>query len=158
MVPFYGQGMNCGFEDVSHLSDILDKHVGTGETSNECLAAALQGNIYVVINGTAEYSDTRFADAHAMCDLALHNYEEMRSLVTKPTYRVRKFVEGWLHWFFPRSVIPLYTMVSFSRIPYAEVIRRWHAQSLWLWYGAWSGVGIGLGSIALLLVRKNFLK
>ncbi|RKO89768.1 hypothetical protein BDK51DRAFT_7204, partial [Blyttiomyces helicus] len=89
MVPFYGQGMNCGFEDVLILDEILTKHLGPpsgaeqpGRPSPAALEAAL-----------AEYSATRGPDAAAMCDLALHNYIEMRSSVTKRSYLVRKTVE-----------------------------------------------------------------
>ncbi len=79
MVPFYGQGMNCGFEDVSVLASILKKHlgfkhavIGQGQPDKVALAAALE-----------EYTRTRSVDAHAMCDLAMHNYVEMRKDVVK---------------------------------------------------------------------------
>lgn len=80
-----------------------------------------------------------------MCDLALHNYEEMRASVTKPGYKLKIFIMGWMHYIFPETVIPLYTMVSFTRIPYAEVWRRWKRQTWWLGAVGWGGVGV-LGS------------
>jgi kynurenine 3-monooxygenase len=66
MVPFYGQGMNCGFEDCLVLNQVLDKHIGTkdSETSKnpnpEAIEAALE-----------EFSKTRNPDAEAICDLAM---------------------------------------------------------------------------------------
>ncbi|KAI8919065.1 hypothetical protein DFJ77DRAFT_452922 [Powellomyces hirtus] len=126
MVPFYGQGMNCGMEDCIVLDDMFTKHLGDLSSpaslgpSGPAVAAALE-----------EYSENRNPDAEAMCDLAMYNYVEMRSSVTKPEYLFRKKVEGWLHKIFPKTIIPLYTMVSFSRIPYAEALRRWNRQTAW---------------------------
>ena len=59
MVPFYGQGMNCGMEDCLVLEDALEK-------SKMNLSLAL-----------AQYSETRNPDAEAMCDLAMYNYVEV---------------------------------------------------------------------------------
>ena len=112
MVPFYGQGMNCGFQDVSVLFSILEKNNFDFEKSLE------------------EYSIVRNPDAEAICDLALNNYIEMRSTVTSTMFHVRKKVEGVLNFFFPKSIIPLYTMVAFTEIPYAEVMRRWQRQTV----------------------------
>ncbi|KAJ3162141.1 hypothetical protein HDU86_005839 [Geranomyces michiganensis] len=126
MVPFYGQGMNCGMEDCLVLDEILTTHLGPiGSPSSTrpdpvTVSAALDA-----------YSARRNPDVEAMCDLAMYNYVEMRSSVTKAGYLFRKTVEGWLHRLFPTAVIPLYTMVSFSRIPYSEALRRWRRQSFW---------------------------
>ena len=65
VVPFYGQGMNAGFEDCTILSELFDKH-GT--------------NLEKILT---EFSETRWEDAHAICDLAMYNYVEMRDLVNK---------------------------------------------------------------------------
>ncbi|KAJ3351658.1 hypothetical protein HDU91_006094 [Kappamyces sp. JEL0680] len=82
MVPFYGQGMNCGFEDVLILDEIWTKHSkGNSIPSASSVAAILD-----------EYSAVRNPDAEAMCDLALHNYVEMRSSVVNPDYLLRKKV------------------------------------------------------------------
>lgn len=59
MVPFYGQGMNAGFEDCSILSQILDQH-------HNHFQLALR-----------EFSDSRWQDAQAICDLAMYNYIEV---------------------------------------------------------------------------------
>jgi kynurenine 3-monooxygenase len=65
VVPFYGQGMNAGFEDCSILTELFTKH---------------GSNVEKILN---EYSETRWEDAHAVCDLAMYNYIEMRDLVNK---------------------------------------------------------------------------
>lgn len=65
VVPFYGQGMNAGFEDCSMLTELFDKH---------------GSDLDKILN---EFSDTRWEDAHAICDLAMYNYVEMRHLVNK---------------------------------------------------------------------------
>ncbi|KAI9468764.1 kynurenine 3-monooxygenase, mitochondrial precursor [Coemansia sp. RSA 989] len=125
MVPFYGQGMNCGFEDIEVLDRIMlgqsDKGDCTATLSDEQLQQALD-----------EYSAVRSVDTSAIVDLALQNYVEMRAKVVDFAYLARKFLEGMLHRLFPRQVIPLYTMVSFTSIPYAQVVQRWNQQSLWL--------------------------
>jgi kynurenine 3-monooxygenase len=76
-----------------------------------------------------EYSVTRNPNAEAICDLAIYNYEEMRSSVSSPIFRLRHFVEGVLGKLLPKQFIPLYTMVAFTEIPYAEVQRRWKSQT-----------------------------
>lgn len=82
---------------------------------------------------------TRHPDLVSICDLALNNYEEMRSSVLNVSYHIRKYVEGSLHVLFPNTIIPLYTMVSFSTIPYAQVIKRWNRQT-YLLYGLAGGI------------------
>jgi kynurenine 3-monooxygenase len=72
--------MNCGFEDVLVLDEIWGRHVGKqGTPDAQQLESILK-----------EYTDFRNPDAEAMCDLALHNYVEMRSSVVNPDYVLRK--------------------------------------------------------------------
>jgi kynurenine 3-monooxygenase len=116
MVPFYGQGMNCGFEDCLVLDELLDKYLKHNTPTEDCIGRVLE-----------EYSSYRNPDAEAMCDLALYNYIEMRSGVQDPVYLFRKKVEGFLYQLFPKSVMPLYSMVSFSRTRYS-VAKLLHEQ------------------------------
>lgn len=106
MVPFYGQGMNCGFEDALFLDEMLEAHGGK-------FAPAI-----------AEYSKLRQPAGDAIADLSYGNYIEMRDHTASQAFLLRKRVEGWLHWMFPEWWIPQYTMVAFTRIPYDEVVRR----------------------------------
>ena len=87
MVPFYGQGMNAGLEDVRVLFSILDKHTNTKDG-----LIAQQSGVEREL-ALKEYSETRVRDAHAINDLALDNYKEMRSSVTDPVYKFRKWLE-----------------------------------------------------------------
>jgi kynurenine 3-monooxygenase len=125
MVPFYGQGMNCGFQDVEVLHQILDRHH---------IKPAVDGNAFIagLQEALDDYSSTRVKDAHAICDLAMYNHYEMRHAVTSVRFLARKKLEGAIHYAFPRLIIPLYTMVSFTTIPYSKAIERWHCQSRWL--------------------------
>jgi len=113
MVPFYGQGMNCGMEDCLVLNSQIDEHSD--------LRTALE-----------EYSRIRNPDAEAMCDLAMYNYVEMRDLVNKKSFLVRKKLDNMLHWMFPSYWVPLYTSVTFSRMRYHKCIenRRWQDAAL----------------------------
>ncbi|CAH1261559.1 KMO [Branchiostoma lanceolatum] len=106
MVPFYGQGMNCGFEDCLVFDEIME------ELGND-LSKVLP-----------EFSVVRSPDAHAICDLAMYNYIEMRESVNSRWFLMRKKVDACLHAIMPRVFIPLYTMVSFSRIRYHVVINK----------------------------------
>ncbi|KAJ1799736.1 kynurenine 3-monooxygenase, mitochondrial precursor, partial [Coemansia sp. RSA 2399] len=147
MVPFYGQGMNCGFEDVEALDKImLDVLNRSGASEDQSDQTVLLTDSQMV-NVLEEYSASRTQDASAIVDLALANYVEMRAKVVDYTYLFRKHLEGFLHWLFPRSVIPLYTMVSFTSIPYATVVRRWQRQSIWL-HRLTKAAAVGLGAFA----------
>uniref|UniRef100_A0A7S2WFB3 Kynurenine 3-monooxygenase n=1 Tax=Mucochytrium quahogii TaxID=96639 RepID=A0A7S2WFB3_9STRA len=106
MVPFYGQGMNCGMEDVLELVETL-------EASNLNLEKAIP-----------KFAKTRAPRGDAIAQLSLRNYIEMRSHTSSRLFLLRKKVEGAINWVFPDSWIPLYKMVAFTRIPYDEVIRR----------------------------------
>uniref|UniRef100_A0A7E4VIH6 Kynurenine 3-monooxygenase n=1 Tax=Panagrellus redivivus TaxID=6233 RepID=A0A7E4VIH6_PANRE len=114
MVPFYGQGMNCGFEDCLVLSDTLDEY-------NDDIETAI-----------TTYSTNRVRDAHVINDLAMYNYNELKDLVNKTSYKMRKKLDLWLNSWFPKKWIPLYSMVTFTRIPYHEVVERRAAQDNFL--------------------------
>lgn len=106
MVPFYGQGMNCGFEDIRILLELLDKYHQNRKKAFE------------------EYSTTRHKNLLAILKLALDNFSEMSTKVQSPIFLMRKKIDGVLGRLFTNYWIPLYTMVSFrADIPYAECIR-----------------------------------
>ncbi|GFY66254.1 kynurenine 3-monooxygenase, partial [Trichonephila inaurata madagascariensis] len=103
MVPFYGQGMNAGFEDCEILSEILEAYC------------------YDLKKVLPAFTERRYQDAEAICDLAMYNYTEMRHLVTSKTFLLRKKMDDLINKFFPKAWIPLYTMVM-ARI-YLEFLR-----------------------------------
>lgn len=107
MVPFYGQGMNCGFEDCLILDELMSLFPDQG--------------IETVFR---EFEVTRNEDHHAICDLAMYNYIEMRHLVNSRVFLMRKRIDDLLHSILPRSWIPLYTMVTFSRMPYRRCLEK----------------------------------
>ncbi len=106
VVPFYGQGMNAAFEDVLVLRECVEKNPGD-------LNAAFR-----------EYDRLRKPNVDALAELALQNFVEMRDKTGNRSFRWKKKVEHVLHRLFPRWFVPLYTMVTFTRIPYAEARRR----------------------------------
>ncbi|RPA67553.1 FAD-dependent monooxygenase [Cyclobacteriaceae bacterium YHN15] len=103
MVPFYGQGMNCGFEDCLILDNLIEK---LGTTAWELVFAKFQ--------------KIRKPDTDAISQLAMENFEEMKAQVSDPKFAIRKKIEAKLHGLFPNDWIPLYTMVTFSDMPYSE--------------------------------------
>jgi kynurenine 3-monooxygenase len=126
MVPFYGQGMNCGFEDLLVLEEMFDRCLSERPSKDEILKIL------------DDYTEQRAPDAHAMCDLAMHNYIEMRSSVIKTSYIIRNKIERFLHRFFPKSIIPLYTMVSFTRIRYSKALEQYKKQTNWFEWGSFT--------------------
>lgn len=110
IVPFYGQGMNAGFEDCSVLSSLLDIY-------GEDWAAILP-----------EYQKRRKPNGDAVAALALNNFTEMRDKVADPKFLERKKIEKELGTRFPDRFISVYEMVSFSHIPYDTAIQCIQAQ------------------------------
>ncbi|KAG7462730.1 hypothetical protein MATL_G00187830 [Megalops atlanticus] len=111
VVPFYGQGMNAGFEDCLVFNEIMDQ-------LNEDFNAVLP-----------EYTRIRVPDDHAIADLAMYNYIEMRAHVNSKWFIFRKYLDNFLHFFMPNKIIPLYTMVTFTRTRYHEAVQRWQWQN-----------------------------
>ncbi|KAG7694013.1 hypothetical protein KL930_003024 [Ogataea haglerorum] len=138
MVPFYGQGMNCGFEDVRILLELLEKHRHDRHTAFDA------------------YSESRAEDLKAILKLALRNYHEMSSDVTSSIYLFRKKLDGVLGRLMPQHWIPLYTMVSFrSDISYADAVRFSQKQEQILKWAEWGAVGSILAGTALYLARRS---
>lgn len=143
MVPFYGQGMNCGFQDVEVLHQVLDQF------------QVKPGNLSALGQALDAYSKQRVKDAHAICDLAMYNHYEMRSAVTSLRFLARKTIEGLIHLVFPRLIVPLYTMVSFTTLPYSETIARWHKQTFWLNVAMGTTSAIAIGTAVGLGLRSH---
>ena len=110
VVPFYGQGMNAAFEDCV----VLD----------ECLAAFPNNRE----SAFAEYFQRRKENADALADLAVANFIEMRDKTASKTFRAKKQLDHWLEAALPGIYLPLYTMVTFTRMPYSEAARRARVQ------------------------------
>ncbi|GGF04664.1 FAD-dependent oxidoreductase [Hymenobacter cavernae] len=102
IVPFYGQGMNAGFEDCTVLDELLDQHGTDWQTVFQ------------------EFQRQRKPNADAMADLAVYNFEEMRDRVADPRFLLRKKIESRISAQYPDQWMPLYTQVTFSHTPYAE--------------------------------------
>ncbi|RME05349.1 MAG: FAD-dependent monooxygenase [Deltaproteobacteria bacterium] len=110
IVPFFGQGMNCAFEDCTVLGSLIERYHPDW------------GTIF------ARYSAERKKDTDAIADLALENFVEMRDSVADPHFHLKKGVERRLAEHFPEAFIPRYTLVTFRRIPYSEAKRRGEIQ------------------------------
>ncbi|MFM8484963.1 MAG: FAD-dependent oxidoreductase, partial [Bacteroidota bacterium] len=100
IVPFYGQGMNAGFEDCTILDNMLDD---MGENWSEVIPA---------------FSRQHTRNGHAIAELAQRNFIEMRDLVADPKFLLRKKITAWLHEKYPSDFMPVYSMVTFSNTPY----------------------------------------
>jgi kynurenine 3-monooxygenase len=110
IVPFYGQGMNAGFEDCTVLDGLLDTY---GEDWESILK---------------EYQTKRKPNGDAVANLALNNFIEMRDKVASPAFLERKKIEKELGKLYPEKFISVYEMVSFSHIPYNTAIQCIEAQ------------------------------
>lgn len=103
IVPFYGQGMNAGFEDCHILNELLTRLNDDWDKTIE------------------EFEKTRKPDADAIATLALDNFIEMRDLVADEEFLLRKKIEAKLNQLYPDKWVPLYSMVTFrDDIRYSE--------------------------------------
>ncbi len=106
IVPFFGQGLNCGFEDCTWLVELLDRH------------GADWSRVF------AGFENERRANTDAIADMAVENFTEMRDRVADPRFLLRKKVELALEAKYPRLFVPKYAMVTFHRIPYSVALTR----------------------------------
>ncbi len=109
IVPFFGQGMNCGFEDCRIFNSLIEENKSWEELFEQ-------------------FQSIRKPDADAISELAMNNFVEMRDLVADPKFLIRKKVEARLHALFPEYWQPLYTLVSFTNTPYHVALQKGKAQ------------------------------
>jgi kynurenine 3-monooxygenase len=133
-VPFYGQGMNAAFEDCV----VLD----------ECLAEFPQDRQ----RAFAEYFARRKENADALADLAIDNFIEMRDKTASRAFRAKKKLDHFLEALLPGIYLPLYTMVTFTRIPYAQAARRARRQDRII-YASLIAVAMLIVALVILLIR-----
>ncbi len=96
IVPFFGQGMNCGFEDCRILDELIDQYDDDWKTILE------------------EYQALRKPDGDAIADLAINNFTEMRDKTADPRFLLQKKIEARLYEKYPDKWIPAYSQVTFS--------------------------------------------
>ena len=111
IVPFHGQGMNCGFEDAVELAQLMEN--GANDT----------GAVF------AEFQHRRKPNADAIAAMALENYVEMRDSVADAHFLLMRALERQLAERHPGRFVPRYWMVTFSRLPYATAFARGEIQS-----------------------------
>jgi kynurenine 3-monooxygenase len=114
IVPFFGQGINCGFEDCTFFLELLDRH------------GADWKRIFT------EFESARKINTDAIADLAVENFVEMRDRVADPHFLFRKKVELALESKYPGVFVPKYAMVTFHRVPYVIALKRGEMQDLML--------------------------
>jgi len=110
IVPFFGQGINCGFEDCTCLLELVDRH------------GADWKRVF------SQFEEMRKVNTDAIADLAVENFVEMRDRVADPRFLFRKKVELALEAKYPQLFVPKYSMVTFHRIPYATALKRGQLQ------------------------------
>ena len=132
VVPFYGQGMNAAFEDCVVLDECLEKFPDNRE------------------HAFAEYFVRRKENTDALADLAVDNFIEMRDKTASRTFRAKKKLDHLLEGLLPGIYLPLYTMVTFTRLPYSEAARRARLQDRMVYAGL---IFLSLIVIAVLLLR-----
>ncbi|MPZ26457.1 MAG: FAD-dependent oxidoreductase [Micromonosporaceae bacterium] len=131
IVPFYGQGANCAFEDVVELDRCLD------DTGDDWRAAL------------PRFGQHRREHTDAIAQLALDNFVEMRDRVASPVYQLRKKVEHGLERALPGRYVSRYELVSFTTTPYAQVRRRVRRQQ-WLLGAVAAGTALlAAGAVAV---------
>jgi len=111
VVPFHGQGANAAFEDCLVLDECIRRHAPDWEA----IFAAFEG--------------LRRENTDALADLSIDNFEEMKHHTGSRLFLIKKALEKGLHRLFPSRFVPLYMMISFTLIPYAEARRRARRQA-----------------------------
>jgi kynurenine 3-monooxygenase len=106
IVPFFGQGMNCAFEDCTVFLELMDRY---GPDWPKLFA---------------DFERARKTNTDAIADLALENFIEMRDRVGDPRFLFKKKVELALEARYPRLFVPKYAMVTFHRLPYSVALAR----------------------------------
>ena len=134
VVPFYGQGMNAAFEDCVVLNECLEKFPSDRERA------------------FAEYFVSRKENADALADLAIGNFIEMRDKTASRTFRAKKKLDHLLEAALPGIYLPLYTMVTFTRMPYGTAAKRARFQDRII-YGSLFGVGVLVFLLLMGLLR-----
>lgn len=106
IIPFYGQGMNCSFEDVKELDEIIETYYPNWE---------------LILD---KYQNARIVNANAIADLACKNFVEMRDLVGKPEFMHFKKIEHDLCEIYPDIFKSQYELVTFNTTPYAYALKQ----------------------------------
>jgi len=104
IVPFYGQGMNAGFEDISILNQKMNEHGDNWEVIFE------------------EYQRERKPNTDAIAELSYRNFVEMSSKTADPSFLLRKKIEKKFSQNYPELWVPLYSRVTFSDRAYADAL------------------------------------
>lgn len=110
VIPFYGQGMNCGFEDCTILNDLIETNSGSWE---HILPA---------------FQEMRKVNTDAIADLARLNFIEMRDLVADAAFQRKKKIAARIAELYPGDFTPVYSMVSFSTEPYSAALKAYREQ------------------------------
>ena len=111
IVPFFGQGMNAGFEDCTVLDALL---------LND---APDWPGVF------ADFAERRKPDCDAIADLAIENYLEMRDQVADPRFLLHKAVEAELQKRYPGEYLSRYQLVTFTRVPYRLALEAGKVQA-----------------------------
>jgi kynurenine 3-monooxygenase len=133
VVPFYGQGMNAAFEDCVVLDECLEQFPENRERA------------------FTEYFRRRKENADALADLAIGNFIEMRDKTASKVFRAKKKLDHALEAALPGKYLPLYTMVTFTKIPYAAAARRARLQDRILYSAIIVLLAIGIVTVGILL-------
>lgn len=143
VVPFYGQGMNAAFEDCVVLDECLAEFSpptagpsGGGEGRHRAFA---------------EYFERRKVNADALAELAIANFIEMRDKTASKTFRAKKKLDHFLEAALPGIYLPLYTIVTFTRIPYSKAKNRARFQDAIIYAGLITLAASAIGILILLL-------
>lgn len=129
VVPFYGQGMNAGFEDCMVLGRLIDRR-GTNDWQ------AL----------FAEFQALRKPNTDVLAQLSVDNFHELRDTARRPVVTARKRTSIFLNKLFRQHSVPLYTMISHSTMPYAEAVERHRHQER---IARWLGLDLVVGAVSL---------
>jgi kynurenine 3-monooxygenase len=118
IVPFFGQGANCGFEDLTILEDCIEDHLSRGGSLNINHSHSHSEDASNWQQIFDDLTERRKVNCDAIADMAVENFIEMRDRVGDPHFLLMKAVEKRLEKEFPGQYRSRYSLVTFSNAPY----------------------------------------
>jgi len=114
LIPFFGQGMNSGFEDCRILNELLDRH-------HDDWAQVIPA-----------FYRSRKADTDAVSDMSMANYHEIQTGIRDARFNLRKQLEQHLMRRYPARYVSKHVLVMFSNTPYAAALAQGEVQNVFL--------------------------
>lgn len=100
IVPFFGQGMNSGFEDITYLTELLDREKDFSEKM------------------FLDFFHQRKSHCDSIAKMAIENHKEMSHLSGDPVFQRKKHIEAQIEKDYHETYHSRYSLITHSLVPY----------------------------------------